>query len=173
MRENSVPQTRERTISCLHALLRDGVGLEYFSLEAVSSSAGITRATIYRCFGSRRLLLEALLDQISDQAGYDRISYARSQADPIRALMDIAIVICNSWNTDTTTLVRLHAVGNFKVEFEESLIERHEQRSSILEKLVKRIRGSEIEEIKASVVAVDTLCRYELRILFYLGGPPK
>jgi AcrR family transcriptional regulator len=138
-RESSSLRTRERILDCAYALLREHGGAERFSLEAVAKNAGITRATIYKLFGSRRLLLEAVLDLISDRGGLEQIPSALLQIDVTQALMEIVAIFCKFWGTDTTTLVCLHAAGSFDKEFEQSLIERNERRKIVLSALVNKI----------------------------------
>jgi AcrR family transcriptional regulator len=139
VRENSSLRTRERIMECAYALLRQPGGAERFSLEAVANRSGITRATIYKGFGSRRLLLEAVLDLISNRGGLEQVSSALLQDNPAQALMDIIGIFCRFWGSDTATLVCLHAAGSFDKEFEQSLIERNARRRMVLSLLVKKI----------------------------------
>jgi AcrR family transcriptional regulator len=158
VRENSSLRTRERILKCAYALLREEGGAGRFSLEAVANRAGITRATIYKGFGSRRLLLEAVFDLISDKGGLELVSAALLQDDPAQALLDIVSIFCRFWGSDTATLVCLHATASFDKEFEQSLIERNERRRIVISMLVKNIcAGQNRSDLKPTIETLFAL----------------
>jgi AcrR family transcriptional regulator len=156
-RESATLRTRERIVDCAYKLLRENRGAERFSLEAVAKKAGITRPTIYKGFGSRRHLLEAVLDLISDKGGLEKILSAILQTDPTQALMEIVSIFCKFWGTDTTTLVCLHAAGSFDKDFEQSLIMRNERRRTILSVLAGKICNQEQQHSRDLNRVVQTL----------------
>jgi AcrR family transcriptional regulator len=157
IRESSTLRTRERIIACAHEQLRGRGGADRFSLETVAKRASITRATIYKGFGSRRLLLEAVLDLISDQGGLEQIPLALMQADPTQALIEVVDIFCRFWGTDTATLVCLHAAGCFDNEFEQSLVERNERRRTVLRTLANKIYADKNPHRSSDKSVVETL----------------
>ena len=65
-RRAGVDATRARIVASARTVLLRGDG---FSLDAVAREAGVARLTIYDRFGNRDVLLEAVFDDLADQAG--------------------------------------------------------------------------------------------------------
>ena len=64
VRTAAAAESRDRVIGAAAKCLREDAGLASFSLETVAKAAGVTRLTVYNQFGSRRALLEAVLQQM-------------------------------------------------------------------------------------------------------------
>jgi len=61
-------------------------GFHPVSVDAVADRAGVTRVTVYRHFGSKRGLLEAVSTHRMDQAQLARLDQARAHPDVVQAL---------------------------------------------------------------------------------------
>src|SRR5438093_13007201 len=64
-RKPAAQRTRARVLRAARELLTARAGAEPFSVDAVARRAGVARMTVYHQFGSRRGLLEALLDSFA------------------------------------------------------------------------------------------------------------
>jgi AcrR family transcriptional regulator len=82
IRDAAAAEKRARVIEMAGRLLRGKAGISSFSLDAVAKAAGVTRLTVYKQFGSRRGLLEAVFDDRARQGGLGRIAEAMAMADP-------------------------------------------------------------------------------------------
>src|SRR5215813_6239261 len=96
-RKSAAERTRGRILRTAARLVRSGTGLAGLSLESVAEQAGVTRATVYNQFGSRRGLLEAVFDHIGKRGGLHRIRQAMAEEDPRVALQGIVAIFCDFW----------------------------------------------------------------------------
>ena len=85
-RAAAADRTRADIVEAAARLLREPTGAEPFSLESVGKMAGVSRLTVYNHFGSRRVLLEAVFDEIAARAGLTRLPEAAGDIDPHRGL---------------------------------------------------------------------------------------
>ena len=60
IRNAAAAEKRARVVKVAGRLLDGKAGISSFSLERVAKAAGVTRLTVYKQFGSRRELLEAV-----------------------------------------------------------------------------------------------------------------
>jgi len=123
-------------------------GYHSAALERVAHGAGVTRITVYRQFGSKRGLLEALTDDLA--ASSDVVAHveaARAIPDAIGALTALVHSLAQLWATDPALLRRL--VGLAAVDPDAAAIIsgrehwRHERVQAFTERLVEahRIRS--------------------------------
>jgi len=133
---------RAQVLAAAGRLLGEPGGLAGFSLEAVAKAAGVTRLTVYNQFGSRRGLLEAVLDARAEAGGLARIPQAMAQADPLSGLDQLVEIFCDFWSQDTAA-ARLQSVGAFDPEFGEAVAARNARRRTAIATLLRRITGAE------------------------------
>ena len=106
-RVRQVRRTRANTIAAVRRQLIDG-GYHQLSLERVAVDAGTTRMTIYRQFGTKLGLLEAVADDLADRADVAaRVEGAASIADAPAAFVALIGESCRFWGTDPALLRRL------------------------------------------------------------------
>jgi AcrR family transcriptional regulator len=86
-RAAAADQTRQRILDATEQVGREG-GLAAVTVDRVAEEAGVTRATIYRHFGSRGGLFEALSWDRVSRAQLDLMDAARQQPDLTKALRD-------------------------------------------------------------------------------------
>jgi AcrR family transcriptional regulator len=86
-RAETIEDNRHRILDAAYELIADA-GFHPVSLDAVADRAGVTRVTIYRHFGSKRGLFEAVSAHRMDQAHLNRLDEARAQPDVLQALQD-------------------------------------------------------------------------------------
>ncbi len=85
--------TRTRFLEAVRALRRDGAFHEA-SMESIAARAGVTRVTLYRTFGSKRDLLEALAWDSLAQARLDQVDAAHAHPDVRVALREVLRANC-------------------------------------------------------------------------------
>lgn len=155
-REAAAAQKKARVVSAATGLLRSQGSVTAVSLDAIAKAAGVTRLTVYNQFGSRRGLLEAVLDQVATDAGMHRIGELMAAADPRTALDALIDLVCHAWAFDDS-MARLHAAARIDPEFAEAVSKRIERRRGALRALVNRMSKDEPISASAKSDLVDLL----------------
>lgn len=148
-REAKAAETRARLIAAATGLLREPGGAA-LSLESVAAAAGVTRLTVYNQFGSRRGLLEAVLDEVASVGGLLAIAEAMQAADPRETLARMVTVFCGFWSSNAG-LTGLYAAAGADPELAQSLTARNARRRELLAVLVARY-GDRAPEAQRDVV---------------------
>jgi AcrR family transcriptional regulator len=112
-----------------------------FSLESVAAAAGVTRLTVYKQFGSRGGLLEAVFDRLARAGRLERIADAVTDPDPREGLMRLVEVFCGFWSGDAA-VGRLHDAMATDPDLARALSERNERRRRAVTALVERMQVS-------------------------------
>ena len=140
-------ETRVSLVVAATALLNAPEGSGSFSLDAVAEAVGVRRLTVYRHFGSRRVLLEEVLDDIVIRGGLFSIAERVANQDPCAELENVVEILCEFFTSYRTLLSKLHAASFDDAEFRDSLRARNDRRRRILAVLVGRIfEGREAEK---------------------------
>jgi len=84
-RAETAESNRHRILEAAYELIAEA-GFHPVSVDAVAARAGVTRVTVYRHFGSKRGLLEAVSSHRMDQAQLARLDQARAHPDVVQAL---------------------------------------------------------------------------------------
>ncbi|MDQ0473131.1 TetR/AcrR family transcriptional regulator [Labrys wisconsinensis] len=146
---------RAEVVAAASRVLRGSEGLAAFSLDAVAKAAGVTRLTVYNQFGSRRGLLEAVLDDLARQGGLGRIPEA--MAMPARAGLDRLVeIFCDFWGGDPA-MPSLQAAKAVDPDFAQALAERNERRRLLIGALVERLPPDERPDASRHRDAVDLI----------------
>lgn len=83
-------------------------GYHRLGLEDVAADAGVTRVTIYRQFGSKLGLLEAIADDVAQRSQVaGRVGAAAAVADPSAAFRAVISELCRFWDIDPDLFRRL------------------------------------------------------------------
>lgn len=138
-REAAGARTRQRLVRAAAKILKSPQGPLLLSLESVARSAGVTRATVYNRFGSRRGLLEAVFDDWALRGGVYRIAEAMANPDPHAGLAHLIEVFCAFWDFDRKTFAGLLGAAAADKDLRESLQERQERGRRALRVLVGRL----------------------------------
>jgi AcrR family transcriptional regulator len=128
---------RTEVVQVAERLLRESENATAVSMEAVAAAAGVTRLTIYKQFGSRRGLFEAVFDQRAAQGGLSRIPEAMMIGDPHRALDRLVEIFCAFWASEPA-VGRLQGIAASDPEFAETIDARNERRRQAVRILVTR-----------------------------------
>lgn len=77
-------------------------------MDQIAAAANVTRVTVYRHFGSKQGLLDALLEQLAlDSRVVGEMRAAHAEPDDRAALTAIVAALCRLWDTDPMLLRRL------------------------------------------------------------------
>ena len=139
-RDAAAAETRRLVVDAANRLLEDGPA--QVSMEAVAKAAGVTRLTVYKQFGSRRGLLEAVFDENGRRWGIQRIAGAMQQPDPRDGIAQAIAVLCEFWGSHPS-FAGLHDAAAADPEFADALATRHERRRMLFDTLLRRMDGSE------------------------------
>jgi AcrR family transcriptional regulator len=131
-------ETRRRLVAVAAELLRGEAGMAGLSMETVARAAGVTRLTVYKQFGSRRALLEAVFDDSAERGGLHRLSEAMALEDPRAALDRLIGIFCDFWSGDPA-LCRVHDAGAVDAELRQAIQERNERRRGLIDALLRRL----------------------------------
>jgi AcrR family transcriptional regulator len=106
-RAAGVARTRSSIVAAGRQHLIDR-GYHRLSLEEVAAAAAITRITIYRQFGSKLGLLEAIADDVAERSlVVPRVAAAAAMPDPSDAFRALIRELCHFWATDPDLFRRL------------------------------------------------------------------
>src|SRR5258708_22952932 len=111
-------------------------------METVAAAGGVTRLTVYKQFGSRRGLLEAVFDHRAALGGLSRVPEAMAIDDAREGLDRLAEIFCAFWGGDTA-VGRLQAMAASDPEFAETVDSRNERRRQAIQVLLARIGSPE------------------------------
>jgi AcrR family transcriptional regulator len=156
-RESGAERTRARILSTAARQVRSGTGLAGLSLESVATQAGVTRATVYKQFGSRRGLLEAVFDHIAERGGLHRIPQAMAEEDPQVALQRIVAIFCDFWYFNRKAMGRILGAGAAEPSLERTIQERNERRRIVITAILRRMAGAERVSAELFNEVVDVL----------------
>ena len=93
VRAERAAATRTRILAAARDLLADGAWHDT-SLDAVATKAGVSRATVYRIFGDRHAVVEALTWHELSSAQLDQVDAAHAIAEPTHALHEVLRANC-------------------------------------------------------------------------------
>jgi AcrR family transcriptional regulator len=175
-RAETSEENRQRILDAAYELIAEA-GFHPVSLEAVAERAGVARVTVYRNFGSKRGLFEAVTWRVLAGADLDRLDQARTRPDVVDALRDFLRENCRLMS-EIGEVIRTSlevARGDPEVEHLLELTYLGRRRES-LEQLARRLRNeralapgwTDREVVDALMVltsleAFDTLTRHQGR----------
>jgi AcrR family transcriptional regulator len=156
LRDAAAAEKRARVVDVAIRLLREHQNAASVSMEAVAKAAGVTRLTVYKQFGSRRGLLEAVFDEGARQGGLGRIAETMAMDDPGAALGRLIEIFCEFWGSDPSR-GRLHDAAALDPEFAQTLAERNERRRTAIGLLIGRFNAGEAGATSKTSDAADLL----------------
>jgi AcrR family transcriptional regulator len=139
--EQAAPQTRQqglrargvqRTRTNILLAARQHLiasGFRNLSLEQVAADADITRVTIYRTFGNKLGLLDAVAEDLSQRAGLVAgVHAAATLDDPVAAFKQMVSELCRFWSTDPDLFRRLISLSAVDPEANQVISSREQWR---------------------------------------------
>jgi AcrR family transcriptional regulator len=136
-RRKRATETRGRIITAARKLFA-GKGYDQASIEDVAAAAGVSAATVFAVFGSKRGILAGLLDRAlygNTHAGIT--AEARKISDPVKRLRFVASIARQVHDSEKTEMTILRGLSNLSPEIAD-LERAHENRRFRRQKQVIR-----------------------------------
>jgi len=142
LRARGAERTRTNILTAARQHLIDA-GYRNLSLEQVAADAEVTRVTIYRKFGSKLGLLDAVAEDLSQRAGLvDGMRAASALDDPVAAFTAMVTELCRFWNTDPDLFRRLITLSAVDPEAHEVISSREQWRFDQVTLFVTRLAAA-------------------------------
>lgn len=110
-RTDQVEQTRTRIMDAARSVIV-AAGYHAASVEQIAAAAEVTRVTVYRQFGDKRGLLDALADALAARSGVIEATRAASlEPDAVAAVTAFVHGIGRLWAADPDLMRRLVALA--------------------------------------------------------------
>lgn len=167
-RAAAAAETRAQVIEAGMRLLEGGPA--QLSMEAVAKAAGVTRLTLYKQFGSRRGLLEAMFDDTGRRFGVTRMAEAMIEPDPRLGMRRAVEILCDFWGSHPS-FGQLHEAAAADPEFADALNERNNRRRMVFDQLLGRLSGPEAARRDCSDLLFGLTAMPMFRILI-IGRTP-
>jgi AcrR family transcriptional regulator len=139
-RKAAIELTRANIIEATRNLLATSARYGDVSVPAVAREADVSRDTVYRQFGSKSGLLEAVFDEGAARGGLDQIRTAFTQSSALEGIGRLIEVFCGFWASDLTVGRRLRSMAGLDAELERALAARDERRRDALRVLLRRLQ---------------------------------
>jgi AcrR family transcriptional regulator len=141
---------------------------QQFTVEAVASRAGVTRVTVYNQVGSKHGLLDAVLTDLTENAGMDQLLTKTQQVGASEACSMVAQRTCRFWHSERPVLRPLFGLAGADHEVAAMLSQREQWRGNQMRSLVQRLTAetatpSTFDEADtlAGVIAVTSFPAYD------------
>ena|ERR671918_386395 len=138
LRQERVEDTRRRILAAAKAVFSSD-GFHGAALEEVASRAHVVRPTIYRHFGSKLGLLDALLSDASERADIERIFTAMADLDAARAVRTMLTEHARFWAAERLLFRRVIGLAGVDPEAQQAVESRDAMRREDLSRLVARL----------------------------------
>jgi AcrR family transcriptional regulator len=137
-RAASTAATRQAVINAARDLLAEG-RWSGFTLEAVASRAGVTRVTVYNQVASKAGLLDAVLTDLVERAGMDRLLTDTQEMTAEQARAFVVGQTCRFWHAERAVLRPLFGLAAIDQEIAANLAQREQWRTGQLDQLLVRL----------------------------------
>ncbi|GAB3967610.1 hypothetical protein GCM10029978_035280 [Actinoallomurus acanthiterrae] len=143
LRAAGVERTRRNLVAAGRRLLVER-GYHRLSLEDVAAAAEVTRVTIYRRFGSKLGLLDAIAEDLAQRAQVvTAVGDAAALTDPVAAFRAMVREFCRFWDTDPDLLRRLVSLSAVAPEAQRLIDDRERWRYDQISGFVHRLAGAD------------------------------
>ncbi len=140
-REAAAAETRRLIVDAANRLLEGGPA--QVSMEAVARAAGVTRLTLYKQFGSRSGLLEAVFDENGRRWGIARMAQVMQTPDAREGIGQAIDLLCEFWGAHPS-FAGLHDAAAVDPEFAAALDTRNQRRRMVFDTLLQRLDGDDL-----------------------------
>jgi AcrR family transcriptional regulator len=161
-RQELTGRKRRAILAATRAQL-ESQGFLHFTMESLARESGVTRQTIHNLFGTKGGVLEALFDQLAQDAGLERMREVMQQADAGAMVAGFVEVFTRFWARDRMLLKRIHGIAAIDSEFAAAVEGRNRRRRIASARIVDRIgrTGSGDEELKRRAATLYALTSFE------------
>jgi AcrR family transcriptional regulator len=154
-RKAAIELTRANIIEATRNLLATCARYTDVSVPAVAREADVSRDTVYRQFGSKSGLLEAVFDEGAARGGLDQIRTAFTQSGALDGIGRLIEVFCGFWASDPIVGRRLRSMAGLDAELGKALAARDERRRDALRVLLRRLQDE--TDPRPAALSNDTL----------------
>lgn len=164
LRAAGVQRTRRSILTAARRHLIE-TGYHRLSLEDVAADAGVTRVTIYRHFDSKLGLLDAIAEDLAQQAGLVAgMQEAAKVADPVPAFTAMVRELCRFWSTDPEVFRRLISLSAVDPEAQHVIASRehwrYQQISAFVQRLAHADRLQAPFDVRQATAVVGTVTSF-------------
>ncbi|MGH3500090.1 MAG: TetR/AcrR family transcriptional regulator [Nocardioidaceae bacterium] len=164
LRAAGVQRTRRSILTAARRHLIEA-GYHRLSLEDVAADAGVTRVTIYRHFDSKLGLLDAIAEDLAQQAGLVAgMQQAAKVADPAPAFTAMVSELCRFWRTDPDVFRRLISLAAVEPEAQQVIASRehwrYQQISTFVQRLAHANRLQAPFDVRQATAVVGTVTSF-------------
>ena len=136
-RAEAIARTRQQIIDAAARQVR--ASPEPLTLTGVAARAGVSRATIYRHFGSVTDLLDGVAADLLARAGYGQLLAALELPDPTDALSHVITAGTGIWASDPALVRNLTALARTQPEALPVITQLEQGRLAAMEHLAGRL----------------------------------
>lgn len=136
---------REANRAALVAAVRSRLlaeGLAGLNFERIAETAGMTRKSVYNHFGSRAGLMEALMDDIGQRAGFKGMAEVWAHQDPKQLLEAYYQELCRGWEADRDMFRLMIGLSAADQELGAAVLSRVERVRKGVDALVDRLAAA-------------------------------
>jgi AcrR family transcriptional regulator len=119
-----------------------------FTLEAVAARAGVTRVTVYNQVASKAGLLDAVLTDLAERAGMDRLLTSTQELTAERALAFVVEQTCRFWHAERAVLRPLFGLAAIDRDVAANLARREQWRTDQFDALLSRLAAQDGHELE-------------------------
>ncbi|MBO2447350.1 TetR/AcrR family transcriptional regulator [Actinomadura barringtoniae] len=160
LRATKMRQTRRRLLDAARRRMID-TGYHGLSLEQVAEDAEVTRVTVYRHFGSKLGLLEAVADDLADRSEVvPRMREAAAITDASDAFRAMVAELCRFWSTDPDLFRRLVGLAAVDPEARHVVADREQWRYEQIAAFVRRLDVRPPFDTAQAAVAVGAMTAF-------------
>ena len=138
-RQEAADATHERIVAAARDVLMGDEGVAGFTVDVVAQRAGVARMTVYHQFGSKRSLLEAVLDSFAEAGGLALMPEVLRRPDPVDALAAFVTTLAHFYDSARPVFRRFRGLAAIDPELGEALKMRQERRRAGVRALVGRL----------------------------------
>jgi AcrR family transcriptional regulator len=138
-------------------------GFLHFTMESLARESGVTRQTIHNLFGTKGGVLEALFDQLAQDAGLERMREVMQQGNAEALVTGFVKIFTDFWIKDRMLLKRIHGIAAIDSEFAAAVEGRNRRRRMASVRIIERLgrTRSGDEESKKRAAALYALTSFE------------
>ncbi|GIW07405.1 MAG: TetR family transcriptional regulator [Dehalococcoidia bacterium] len=136
-----VQETRQKVIDAARAILVEE-GIRHASLGDVARRADVARATVYYQFGSRRGLLEAVIDDALSRAEGRSLAAAYGRPDPAEAVVAVLHEVARFWAAEFPVFRAVLPLASVDPDVQAIVAGHAGAREAILWGLVRRLEAA-------------------------------
>jgi AcrR family transcriptional regulator len=146
-RAASTAATRQAVIRAARDLLAEGEW-SGFTLEAVAARAGVTRVTVYNQVTSKAGLLDAVLTDLVERAGMDRLLTSTQEMTAVQARAFVVEQTCRFWHAERAVLRPLFGLAAIDRDIAANLARREQWRTDQFDALLSRLETQDGLELQ-------------------------